>query len=168
MDKNAKIIAITAMFASLTIAATIFIKIPLAIKGYIHAGDIIIFVSCFFLRPRYAALSAGVGSMLADLMLGYADYMLPSLFIKAGMAFIAGIIMYKDPRLIKLIPAYLAGGLFMLSGYFVFEGCYFGWALAVANLPFASLQPAAGIIIGVLIVVILKRTPYIYNFRNDL
>lgn len=155
----------TAVFAALIFLATAFIKIPIAL-GYIHAGDIVILVSCYFYKPKFAAISAGIGSMLADLMAGFVIYMPVTLVVKAAMALIAGAIMYKKSNIHKLVIGYIAAGLFMVAGYFVFEGFYYGWVPALANVPFALIQPAAGIAAAVPMVLFFKKVPQIKRFRD--
>jgi len=157
----------TAVFAALIFLATAFIKIPSPLKvGYIHAGDIIILASCYFLKPKFAAISAGIGSMFADLMAGYAIYMPVTLVIKAAMALIAGLIMYKKSPFVRILIAFLVAEIFMLAGYFVFEGFIIGWAAVIANIPFSLIQPAAGIVAAIPLVLFFKKIPQINRFRE--
>lgn len=161
-----KDIVIIALFASMTFVTTAFVKVPIA-YGYIHAGDIFIFTSCFFLKPKYAAVSAGVGSMFADLTAGalYVIYMPVTLVVKAGMAFIAGMIMGRKTTLVRMLISFIPSALFMLAGYFVFEGFYYGWAAAVANIPLSLIQPAVGIAVAIPLILIFKRTPAINKYH---
>lgn len=52
-----------------------------------------IYISVIILGPVYGAFASGVGSMLADLLAGYAQYALPTLVIKSLMALIMGLIL---------------------------------------------------------------------------
>ncbi|HOK81701.1 MAG TPA: ECF transporter S component [Clostridia bacterium] len=157
-------IAKTGIFASLIFLSTAFLKVPIAL-GYIHAGDIVIFVSCYFLKPRYAAISAGIGSMFADLLAGYVIYMPVTLVVKALMALIAGVIVYKKTDVYRLVTGYIFAGLFMVGGYLVFEGFYYGWAPAIANVPFALIQPAVAIAAAVPMVLLFSRIRGIEKYR---
>jgi len=107
-----------------------------------------------------------VGSMLADLMAGYVVYMPVTLVVKASMSLIAGAIMYKNTDVYKLITGYVAAGLFMVAGYLVFEGFYYGWAPAIANVPFALIQPAVGVAVATPLVLFFKKVPQINRFRD--
>jgi len=156
----------TAIFAALIFLATAFIKIPIA-YGYIHAGDIFIFVACYFCKPKYAAISVGIGSMFADLMAGFVVFMPATLVIKAAMALIAGLIMYKKPTILRMAAGFFAAGLFMLFGYWVFEGFLYGWLPATLNLPLALIQPAVGIAVATPMVLFFKKVPQINQFRID-
>jgi uncharacterized membrane protein len=155
----------TAVFATLIFLATAFLKIPLT-YGYIHAGDIVLFVSCYFMKPRYSLISAGIGSMFADLMAGFAIYMPVTLVVKAAMALIAGTIMYKNTDVYKLITGYVAASVFMVFGYWVFEGFLYGWMPATLNVPLGLIQPAVGIAVATPLVLFFKKVPQINRFRN--
>lgn len=153
-----------ALFTCLIFLATSFIKIPIPL-GYIHAGDIIIFVACYFLKPKYAAVACGIGSMFADLMAGFALYMPITLVVKGLMALIASAIIYKKTDLYRLFTGYTFAGLFMVCGYYVFEGFIYGWAPATANIPFGLIQPAVGIAAAVPIVLLFIKTKTFSKFR---
>ena len=64
-NKTRKIV-MTAMFAALCCVATMIIKIPSPLKGYLNLGDCIVLLSGFMLSPLYGFLAAGIGSALAD------------------------------------------------------------------------------------------------------
>ena len=76
--------------AALTAAATIAIPVPLPGGGYANAGDVLVLLSAFVLGPGLGAAAAGVGSALADLILGYTIYAPGTLIIKAADAAAAG------------------------------------------------------------------------------
>ena len=127
MRNNVKKISITAIFTAMILVATAYIKLPLAM-GYVHAGDIFIIISCFFL-PMYLAIPCvAVSSMLADLLAGYVPYMLVTLFAKGVLAVFCRLGLYeKQPKLWKMILFPTIGSFVMVSFYFVFEGFYYGW-----------------------------------------
>ena len=88
---NIKMICLTGMFMALICIATLFFKVPIPL-GYAHLGNGFIFLAGAFLAKPYALIAAGVGSALADLLGGYAEWILPTLIIKCIMgAVIAGI-----------------------------------------------------------------------------
>ena len=75
MENNkTKKIVMAAMFAALCCVATMIIKIPSPLKGYINLGDCVVLLSGWMLSPAYAFLAAGIGSALADLFSGYLVY----------------------------------------------------------------------------------------------
>ena len=85
-----KKIVLAAMFAALACVATMVINIPIpATGGYINLGDCIVILAGWMLGGAYGAAAGGIGSMLADLIPGYASFAPGTLVIKALMAFVA-------------------------------------------------------------------------------
>ena len=60
-------LVIAALIASLTCVATMIIKIPSPLKGYMNLGDSVVLVAGWMLSPLYGFLAAGIGSALADI-----------------------------------------------------------------------------------------------------
>ena len=60
-------IVMSAMFAALVCIATMMIRIPSPLKGYLNLGDGIVLLAGWMLPPFYGFLAAGAGSALADL-----------------------------------------------------------------------------------------------------
>lgn len=90
-------IVLTGLMTALVFLGTSVIKIP-TVRGYIHLGDGFVFLSVIILGPFYGAFAAGVGSMLADILGGYAQWALPTLLIKSLMAFSMGIIIRQQAK----------------------------------------------------------------------
>ena len=89
MQSKTQKIVISALMASLVCVATMLIKIPSPLKGYINLGDCVVLVSGWMLPPTYGFLAAGLGSALADVFSGYAMYAPATFVIKGLMAVIA-------------------------------------------------------------------------------
>ena len=70
------------LMAALTCFATYIIKVP-SPTGYIHPGDSFVILTGIILGPVYGPLSAGIGSMVADLLAGYPQFAIATLIIKA-------------------------------------------------------------------------------------
>ena len=161
-DKTVKKLVFSALFASLCCVATMIIKIPTPIGGYIHAGDAIVVLSAFLLGPWWGALAAGVGSGLADLFAGYALYAPGTLVIKAGTALIAGLFLsgrlFKKPFAKALVGGIIAE-LFMVAGYLVYEAFLLGYgAAAVGGIPMNLIQAAFGAVAGAFLFAALRKT----------
>ena len=86
MKSTTKKIAITALMAALTCIATIIIKIPSPLKGYLNLGDCMVLISGWILSPVYGFIAAGLGSALADIFSGYVIYAPATFVIKGLMA----------------------------------------------------------------------------------
>ena len=160
-QNTARKIVMTAMLAALTCVATMIIKIPSPLKGYINIGDCVVLLAGWLLSPMYGFLAAGVGSALADVFSGYVIYAPATFIIKGIMALIA----YYGAKLLlknnKSIFGQIASGavaeVWMGVGYFIFEGFLYGFALSLANIPANSIQGIAGLILGIVLIRIFEK-----------
>ena len=89
MNGKTKQIVTAALFAALACVATMVIKIPSPMDGYLNLGDCVVLAAGWLLAPGYGFLAAGLGSGLADLFSGYAAYAPATFAIKGLMALIA-------------------------------------------------------------------------------
>ncbi len=91
MSEKTKNLTYTALMIALVFVATFSVRIPVPFtQGYIHAGDSMIFVAAILFGWKMGALAGGVGSALADLLGGYANWVLPTLVIKTVMGGLVG------------------------------------------------------------------------------
>lgn len=155
MTKNrTQKIVFTALLAALTCVTTMAVRIPTPLGGYVNLGDAIVILSAAFLSPIYAVFAAGIGSALADLFSGYALYAPATLVIKALMALIAyGVMKYfggKKQIFAEVLGALLAA-LWMVVGYYVFEGFLYGFAASLVNIPANAVQGTVGTTLGVIL-----------------
>lgn len=156
-----------AIMAALVFLATYFIKFPL-INGYIHLGDCMIFVSVLILGWRKGALAGGMGAGLADLLGGYMQWVIPTLFIKAIMAMIMGLItekLFPNLRFGWLIGASI-GGIFQIIGYTFVRILLYGNALAITELPMLILQTVSGVVLSLILVTTLLETNLIRKLKE--
>ncbi len=99
MDKNIRKIVLTGLMTALIFILTFVFHIPVPYtSGYIHLGDSMIYISVIVLGPFFGAFASGVGSMLADLLAGYAQYALPTLIIKSIMALVMGLLLSRKTK----------------------------------------------------------------------
>ena len=161
--KRTKLNALTraAALAALTAAATIAVPVPLPGGGYANAGDVLVLLTAFVLGPGLGAAAAGLGSGLADLILGYTLYAPGTLVIKAADAALAGALLLLLSRHMKRLPASLIAGAVgeavMVLGYFGYEALILqsGTAAAVGMVP-NLLQGAVGVAGSVLLLPAVK------------
>lgn len=126
---STKELVITALMTALVFLAGSVIKIP-TVGGFVHIGDCMVFLSVIVLGKKKGALSSGLGMFLVDISGGYYIWAPFTLVIKFVMAYITGFIiekMNKDDKLVikfKMIymAAFIAGGIFMIIGYFFAGG----------------------------------------------
>ena len=149
------------MLAALTCVATMVIKIPSPLNGYINLGDCIVLLSGWLLSPVYGFFAAGLGSALADLFSGYAAYAPATFLIKGLMALIAcgGVKLFQkrvDKQFSRIISGVTAE-LFMIAGYWLFEGFLYGFISSAVNIPANGLQGLAGLILGIILIHIFEK-----------
>lgn len=163
-DKTTKKLIFAALFAALTCVATMIIKIPTPLGGYIHAGDAVVVLAAFLLGPVWGALAAGLGSALADLISGYALYVPGTFVIKALVALVAGWLLsrrFVKNQLAKSIIAGIVGEIVMVGGYLLYEAVFLGFGVAAAaNIPMNAIQGAFGAVAGAALFVALSKTNY--------
>ena len=162
MNTRTKKIVMAAMFATLACVATMIIKIPSPLKGYLNLGDCIVLVAGWMLSPMYGFLAAGLGSALADLFSGYVTYAPATFVIKGLMALIAfygfKLLHNKIGNLPSRIITGILAEIMMILGYFAFEGFLYGFVPSLVNIPANGVQGIAGLIIGVILIKIFEKT----------
>ena len=162
MQNRTKKLVNSAMLAALICVATMIIKIQLTPNGYINLGDGVIILAGKALGPLYAFLAAGIGSMLADLLSGFAFYAPATFIIKGIMALSAYFMMKKLSCMkngtISAVIASVIAELVMIVGYGIFEAVVYGIGVAVASMPGNSIQAVAGILSGTLLVKVFEKS----------
>lgn len=157
-----KRIVIAAMLAALTCVATMIIKIPSPLKGYINLGDCVVLLAGWMLNPAYGFLAAGLGSALADLFSGYVVYAPATFVIKGLMALVAFYGFKLLNKKIGNLPSRIITGVLaeavMILGYFVFEGFLYGFGPSVVNIPANGVQGVAGLILGCVLVKVFEKS----------
>ena len=161
MHSKIKKIVVCALMAALACVATLIIRIPSPMKGYINLGDGVVLLAGWMLSPIYGFLAAAVGSALADVFAGYVIYAPVTFLIKGVMALIAAALLRfvkngKGKNLSFLLGGILAE-IFMVLGYFVFEGFLYGFAASALNLVANFVQATAGLIVGLILIKVLER-----------
>lgn len=163
-SKNKKIV-ISALMAALVCVATMIIKIPSPLQGYINLGDCVVLVSAWVISPVYGFFAAGVGSALADLLSGYALYAPATFIIKGSMALIAfaicKLLQKRTPKLISRIIGGILAECVMILGYLVFEGFLYGFGASLVNVPANAIQGVAGILLSIPLVKVFERVDII-------
>lgn len=161
MNKKTKQLVIAALMAALTCVATMIIKIPSPLKGYLNLGDCVVLVSGWMLSPAYGFLAAGIGSALADVFSGYLTYAPATFIIKGLMAVIAfygfKFLHKKVSNLSSRIVSGIAAEIVMVLGYYLFEGFLYGFIPSAVNIPANGMQGVAGLIIGVALMKVFEK-----------
>ena len=155
-------IVMAAMLAALACVATMIVKIPSPLKGYINLGDCIVLLAGWSLSPLYGFLAAGIGSALADLFSGYVTYVPATFVIKGLMALIAyllhGVLRKKMKQLASWIISGAVAEVWMVVGYLLFEGILYGFAPSLVNVPANAVQGIAGLVLGCVLVKVFEKS----------
>ena len=161
-DKLIKLV-LAALFAALTCVATSVIHVPIpATNGYINLGDGMVLLGAFLLGPVYGAAAGGLGSMLADLLLGYASYAPGTLIIKAAMGLCAGLLFgaLRSKTKAAALVSGVVGEVIMVLGYFAYESTLLGYGLAAAaSIGANCIQGLGGLLVSVLVYHALYAVP---------
>ncbi|MEW6524818.1 MAG: ECF transporter S component [Bacillota bacterium] len=143
-----------ALFTALVAVATMVIQVPMPrTGGFINVGDTMIFVAALLLGPRVGLIAGGLGSALADIILGYAHWAPWTLVIKALEGLIAGWLghtTYRSARPVRplMLAAMVAAALWMVAGYYVASGIMYGFAAALADIPSNLIQGGASVVMA--------------------
>jgi len=158
-------ISYAALFAALTCVSTMVIQIPTPQGGYVNPGDCFVLLSGYMLSPFYAASAAGIGSMLADLLSGYAFYAPATFVIKASMALCAHFsfsLMQKistSYRYPYIVVASVISEAVMIAGYFFYE-------YVVLKLGAGALASIIGNCIQALFATVITTILYVLITKN--
>ncbi len=161
MKTTTQKIIFSSMLAALVCVVTMVIKIPSPLSGYLNPGDCIVLLSGWLMPPLYGFLAAAVGSALADIFSGYMLYAPVTFLIKGVMALLASLgyslLRKKAGGTVSHVLSGITAELFMILGYFAFEGILYGFTAAAMNIPMNALQGAVGLVLGILLTGIFRK-----------
>jgi len=165
MANSTRKLTMAGLFAALCCVMTMVIQIP-SPTGYVNLGDCMILLGALALGPVYGALAGGIGSALADILLGYAVYAPGTFVVKGGVALIAalltGLVVRKSGKLsfVLLVFSCVVAELWMAFGYFVYESVVLGYGLpAVQSIPGNLMQGLVGVVLSAVLHRLLAKTP---------
>ena len=166
MNNRLRLLAYGGLGIALVAVGTIAINIPMpGTQGYVNVGDTFIFVIAAIFGPLLGLIAGGIGSALADLILGYAHWAPFTLVIKGLEGLLVGWIAERSSRTQTLVGrpgmltllAYLLGAAWMVLGYTVVEIFIYGWGAAVGSIPGNSVQGISSVVLGWLLTVAVRR-----------
>ncbi len=164
-DEKIKKLVLAALFTALTTVMTMVVQVPSPMQGYVNLGDCAVLLAAWVLGPLYGGAAAGIGSMLADILLSYAHYAPGTLVIKLAMGVAAGLIFraLRGEQTAKLVTAQVVSGvvaeLIMVLGYFGYAGLLLGKGLAAAaSIPGNVVQGLFGLVAATAVYLVLDRS----------
>lgn len=153
------------LLTAVTAVFTLIVRVPIA-RGYINLGDVAIFFTAFTFGPVTALVSGGLGTALADLLAGYAQWAPITLFIHGLQGLAAGIIVkygFVQPVqngriaesagrfLLMVIAAGIIGTIIMAGLYFLAGAALYGAGAAAVEIVGNLIQCLVGIAGGYLL-----------------
>lgn len=142
---------------AMTTVATMLIQIPtIATKGYVNVGDAVVLFSALVLGRRGGMVVGGVGSALADVLLGYTWYAPITLLVKGVEGYLAGALFERLDHSRPFV-ATLPAGVWMAAGYFLAEVVMYSLPAAVASFPGNLVQGGVGAFLAVLLYAAVRR-----------
>ena len=163
-DTKIRKLVLAALFAALCTIMTLVIQVPSPMQGYVNLGDCAVLLSAWVLGPLYGGAAAGVGSMLADLLSGYAHYAPGTFAIKLAMAVVAALLFQALQRrrtpnvLLSQAVSGFAAEVIMVAGYFGYACLWLGKGLAAAaSVPGNIIQGLFGLAAAAAVYAVLSR-----------
>jgi len=165
----------TGFLIALTAVTTIFIRIPNpATHGYINLGDSMIFTIAVVFGWRVGGLAGGVGSALANTISGYFLWVPWTLLIKGIEGGLVGSLAWWGHRRfpgwknqVVSGSAILAGGVWMVLGYYMAGTILFGSIAALTEIPGNLVQAGAGLMAALPLSILLRRALKRSHYGSD-
>lgn len=169
IDNKIQNLTILGLLIALVAVSTMMIKVPVvSTEGYVHLGDSMIFLAAIIFGKKKGAIAGGIGSAMADLLLGYTHWIIPTLIIKGLMGYFVGLISNgESDNLINVRNSIslIFGAIWMVFGYFIAGGIMKGsFLVAATSIPANSIQAFAGALIFIPIGIALKKTKYFNQY----
>ncbi len=143
----------SAVFCALIFIMVSFIKINTINSNYIHLGDCMIYIAACIMPVPYAAFSAGVGAMLADIYVGVPIWAPYTLIIKILMVLC---FTYKGKILnIRNVIALIIAGIINIGGYAIAELIISNQCLGVLS---TAVQTVSNTVIFIIIALAIDLT----------
>lgn len=169
-NMNTRLVATTSLFVAITFVATAFIKIGMpGGTGYIHIGDAVILIACYFLPLPYAIAVGAIGGAFADWAAGYIPYILITILAKSVLVVSTHYVIYnKKVTTWYALPIIILGNLLSLLCYAFHDLIFFGKGAFIANLTFGLIQPAVAIVISFFMIITFSKIAILTTFKEGL
>lgn len=148
-------LTMTALFMAMVVVLSMSaLSIPVP-GGHLYFNDVVIDTAAMLMDPLSAFIACGVGAFLGELLF-YPAPMFVSLITHGLQALVISLLCRKDQPLLALLSFLLAEAV-MVLGYFLLEWALYGVASAAAAIGPNVVQGIAGVLIGMLCLLITPR-----------
>lgn len=161
-SRDPRLIAITAVMTAVIFVLTRLVQIPTPARGFVHLGDAGIFFAAFAFGPVVGAVAGALGTALADISSGYAQWALFSFLIHGLQGYLVGAMVrgrqgQTQLDVYHLLMAVGLGSIVVVAGYFVAGMVLMGIGPAVSEIPANVLQAVSGGLIGTPLFIAVRR-----------
>ena len=131
--KDTRRMVLCAICIAVCFVVTRFLAVPVFYtKGYVNLGDVTVLLIAYIIGGSYGALSAGIGSCMADASLSFYYYVPATFVIKALMVLIADFFFEhaekkssKKLMFLWIVLGVIIAEVFIVEGYFLFYNIVF-------------------------------------------
>jgi uncharacterized membrane protein len=155
--RNPRTLAITAVMTAITYVMTRIVQVPTPARGFIHLGDAAVLFTAFAFGPWVGMIAGALGTALADLTSGYAQWAVFTLVIHGLEGYLAGRIANGSANIGRLALASLVGGLVLVPGYFIAGVILSGVGGATGELLGNVFQILGGAILSIPLYLAVRR-----------
>ncbi|MGI6466691.1 MAG: ECF transporter S component [Sphaerochaetaceae bacterium] len=161
-------IALTAMLTAVVVVFTLIVRVPTPIKGYISLCDVAIVFSAYMFGPWVGFIAGGLGTGIADLLGGYAQWAPLSFIIHGLQGLVIALIARKkvvakipaDASILRMVIAGVVGMVVMTGGYYLAGGVLYGFKAALSEVALNAMQSGVGVVVGIIVSkAVLKAYP---------
>lgn len=173
MDNKVKKLVYTALMAAIVAVVTMAIPLPTPAGGVYNIGDSMVMLGAILLGPIPGALAGGIGSFLADMILGFTQWAPWTLVIKAIEGLVVALLVHKayyssnsKRFVIMFIPAAVLATIIITGGYYIAYGFISGsFAAASIEVPGNIAQGAISSVIALTVSLALKNR--LFNLKGS-
>jgi len=150
-------VALVAVLTAITVVFTLVVRVPTPIKGYISLCDVVITFSAYLFGPYTAFIAGGLGTGIADIIGGYAQWAPFSFIIHGLQGLLIGFIAKKgattgfsiDSSVLRMVVGGIVGMVVMTGGYYLVGGMFYGFEPALVEIPLNLMQSGVGVVLGI-------------------
>ena len=157
-------LVLASLFVALSFIFTYFVKIPFPTGGYFNVGDAFIMLAAIIIDPLTGILVGALAGGLSDLFAGYVLFIPFTVLAKGLEALIAGFIYQKTRGLLRYVGVVI-GPLVMVAIYALSYNILFDRATMIANLPFDLAQAGIAIVLTIILLLLLEKTPLLLKVK---
>ena len=174
-NKKIKKLVLCALLSAICYILTLFTSIPaLYTKGFVNLGDLSVALCAYVAGGAFGALSASIGSVLADISMGFALYAPATFIIKGIMALIESYFFIKakhSKKRVNIVLNFIFGCVlaeaFMVMGYFAFEYLLYGIAAAV-SVTGNVIQSLVSVVASLAVIPVFKNNKIISKMSESM